>query len=198
MKRRLLENSPPQTLLFATLFLLVGCGLGQPDVTRIVSESCDNERPNQNFDPEDFPRTNGSQGCDDDNECTEGQNGRCVAQYGFGSPKRYCNYDECFDDGDCKTKEACSCGKNRHTFYSKGRADENVCVPSNCRTDDDCGDQFCKPDHGYSGADDRVFGYYCTTRSDECRNDLDCQIAGGRSRCTVSGGSHWSCMGGDG
>lgn len=181
-------------LLLVTVFILFSCD-DEPDLTRNSPEVCDDERPNQTFNPANVPTTNGNPVyCDSDSDCTEGLNGRCVGQ--LGASTRYCDYDECFNDDDCGSDQACSCGKDLHENFSASRSDANSCVVAECRTNDDCGDEFCKPDHGdIIAVGDRVRAFYCTTENDECRNDSDCSE---RSRCTFGDGK-WFCRnGGDG
>ncbi len=187
------------TMIYIAALIFASCGTEDPgiapisrtspDITRTSPEVCDNERPNQNFDPVNSPpSTNG--GCDSDAKCTEGLNGRCLLDSNFG---RECTYDGCFNDDDCGTDTVCSCGQDRHSDSKFGRADENVCVSAACRTNEDCGDEFCKPNSGqcHEGRG-RVSQYFCTTENDECRNDSDCSDD---LICSFSPDlKHWRCV----
>ncbi|MEO1272744.1 MAG: hypothetical protein AAFX99_32045, partial [Myxococcota bacterium] len=90
---------------------------------------------------------------------------------GYGS---YCRYPECASDDDCPSDSICVCpGSPEGT---SGRHDDPpmpYCSrPGNCRVDADCG-----PDHRcmafYNGFTIDV-AFYCTSDSDTCRTDMDC------------------------
>jgi len=123
-----------------------------------ISEVCDNESFNPKF----------STACSKDADCTSGPNGRCRLQYHFDISERFCTYDACFSDEDCGSLGTCSCGSDNNIDIASGRADENACVVSNCKTNSDCGDYYCKPNQYpcQDFHDTKTLGYFCTTEND--------------------------------
>ena len=140
--------------------------LDVPLTHRAAAATCDNVRsdvaPNV---PADAPQAS----CTSHDNCTAGDNGRCVGNSHDGW---YCTYDECFEDADC-AGFVCECGGGF-------RADNNVCLrEGNCLTDSDCGPgATCSPTLGDCGNYSGVVGYYCHTAADECVDDRDCVPAG--------------------
>jgi len=132
----------------------------------------------------------GSMGCQSDDECTEGTNGRCL-------PNRFqneCSYDDCFADSDCGGG-ACLCRGARGGVGSYGA---NQCVGGNCGTDADCGPGgYCSPSLGDCGDYGGVVGYYCRTCEDECLDDSDCteetSVFGGGYCAYNPAVGHWAC-----
>ena len=123
--------------------------------------------------------------CTADSDCTDGTNGRCTIT-GNGGP--HCTYDECTTSTDCATGKSCACGDvNQYSF--------NVCVPSNCRTDADCGaNGYCSPtlDFTCGTYGGEYTGVYCHTAQDQCTNDSDC--GGTNGRCSYNPEtSRWEC-----
>jgi len=122
-------------------------------------------------------------GCSSDEECGDGDNGRCSIDHDV----RHCTYDECFEDDDCPTGTACACnvGPN-HT---------NQCVTAMCTRDADCGGFACGLSRSCGGGSGRVGPpeeFRCHTALDECTADADC---GGPTRFCRWGGTdstgHW-------
>jgi len=109
--------------------------------------------------------------CAVDSDCSDGQNGRCVAVSPNAGYCSVCSYDVCFADADCQTGGPCDC---RATF---GGA--NVCAAGNCQVDADCGPGgYCSNSlaacPGYSTSSGWAVGYYCRTPHDSCVEDTDC------------------------
>lgn len=125
--------------------------------------------------------------CRTDEECTSGRNGRC-SRIGFNSAR--CTYDECRVDADCPDRAVCACDEG---WFS--RAD--VCLPSNCRVDADCGPKgWCSPSTENCQGLSHVVGYFCRTRDDECREDVDCPAVDPRTPgyCRFDAARRrWSC-----
>jgi hypothetical protein len=154
-----------------------------PKVHRAAATSCPTTRdPGSASAPPEFMNK-----CTSDAECTAGKNGRC---YGSLSAN-ICTYDECFSDADCKAA-VCDC---RNTG-SLGLI--NKCFPGNCRTDADCGNNYCSPSAttlpaGCTGPTLGSYGYFCHTTSDECIDDADCGDA--VTRCLFDPEVvHWMCI----
>lgn len=117
--------------------------------------------------------------CSRDDECTKGVHGRCVMH---GHAASHCSYDACMSDGDCAAGKTCAC-----------QDDGNRCVPSNCRTDAECGGLGCSPTearscNSYGG----IIGYYCHTKKDSCTDQSDC---GAHSSCDYEpSAGRWVCV----
>jgi hypothetical protein len=124
--------------------------------------------------------------CLNDTWCTAGVNGRCYQEECDCAPA--CTYDTCATDSDC-AQGVCACGA---PVPNEGRL-PNVCVPSNCYVDANCGDGgYCSPSPHTGCGPWVIAGYYCHTPQDECTNDDQC--AG--SLCTWAGNlSKWVCTG---
>ncbi len=133
-------------------------------------------------------------GCGSDSECTAGTNGRCIVN---GNAGPHCTYDECASSADCTAANtSCACG-------DIDPSSNNVCVPSNCKVDTDCGaNGYCSPSYGSCGTYGGEYGgIYCHTANDQCTNDTDCTDAGSGA---VSGGpgycafdteaAKWTCQ----
>jgi hypothetical protein len=106
--------------------------------------------------------------CHLDSDCTAGTNGRCS---GNGHDGCNCTYDTCTSDANCPSGTLCACRNP-----SRNDQGANVCLPSNCRVDADCGPGgYCSPsfDPG-CGAYSGVTGWFCHTAADTCTNDSDC------------------------
>lgn len=193
------------TAFAAGLTLLVACGgntagtgtgadggptggpFGVPTLHIPAGTSCRTTRPAGN-EPNGYtcPDAGFSGCCSSDAECTDGQNGRCTIT-GNGGP--HCTYDECTTSNDCATGKSCGCGDvNQYSF--------NTCVPSNCRTDADCGaNGYCSPtlDFTCGTYGGEYTGVYCHTPKDQCMNDSDCGNAT-NARCSYNPeSSRWEC-----
>jgi hypothetical protein len=177
--------------------LASGCGddddtenprtLEEPENHRPVAVACPQERASME------PATRGEDepplvGCEFDSDCTEGDNGRCTPVN--RSSEYECTYDTCFEDADCNG-EICACRQ-------AGSIAVNFCMPGNCQTDADCGDDgYCSPSQGDCGSYLGTIGYFCRTLDDECLNDSDCTgdgNSGGPGYCMFSqSADHWIC-----
>jgi hypothetical protein len=121
--------------------------------------------------------------CTVDADCTNGKNGRCVAQHGT-----YCTYDTCYSDAECESGAACLCS----TPGGRG----NRCGELGCRVDADCPGSWCSPTFGTCGGFSGVIGYACHSNADECIDDSDCgdPIGVGAPYCAFSPMvGHWLC-----
>lgn len=136
--------------------------------------------------------------CSEHDDCTSGENGRCV---GNSKDGQYCTYDTCFTDEDCSDQQLdflATPGEYAVCVCEGGLfSDNNRCVPANCRTDADCPDGgICSPSRAYCGAD-AVAGYYCHSCDDECYTDADCGGSGGPNEryCFFDAGNtrRWTC-----
>jgi hypothetical protein len=156
-----------------------------------------NHRPFAPVCPSDRPAFNCSltgpfPGCHADGDCTSGVNGRCA---GNGHDGCNCSYDTCTNDADCAANQLCAC---RNTWHY-GALGPNVCLPSNCRVDSDCGPNgFCSPSLDPTcGSFIGVTGWYCHTASDTCTNDDDCAVLDGGYFKPFCGYrpevGHWAC-----
>jgi hypothetical protein len=93
-----------------------------------------------------------------------------------------CAFDQCLTDADCPSG-VCACSSN----YYGGNAlyHPNLCVPSNCHVDSDCGaGGYCSPSRGYCG----VFeGFYCHQPADTCVDPTaDCASCSGTNACVYT------------
>jgi len=146
---------------------------------RAVAEACDRERP-----PGNVNNDVGAQ-CSADEDCTDGENGRCIQHR-----ETLCTYDGCFDDGACDGF-ACEC-------EGGWGSDHNICLrQGNCLVDADCGEGgYCSPSLGDCGDYGGTVGYFCHTPQDECIDDADCggMPGSGGSYCRFNPAvGHWSC-----
>jgi hypothetical protein len=158
----------------------------EPKLHRPMSELCDDARPAGSvFDP-----TGGA--CASDNECSAGDNGRCVQNF---SGKTFCSYDECSLDADCGSAGVCGC-RNPASFSA------NVCFHGSCRLDADCGaGGYCSPSAVEIGSSCNMgispgsVGYFCHTAMDQCVDDADCSTTP-EGVCLFSVDQmRWSCFG---
>jgi len=88
-----------------------------------------------------------------------------------------CSFDACLTDSDCPSHHVCACSSDY--YGGNGEYHANVCVPSNCQVDSDCGATgYCSPTVDAScGSRSGVVGYYCHGADDDCTNDSDCSGA---------------------
>lgn len=171
-------------LTFALLSFLIGCTASSnrvPERHRVEGVMCDSEREVSVVDTS-------LDGCDAHEECTEGNDGRCVpvTDEPPGPSRNECTYDACAGDSDCDSGP-CRCG------FAAGA---NRCFQGNCQVDADCGESgFCSPSYG-DCYDRRVVGYFCHTPEDHCTNDSDCterdSSSDTQSYCLFAGSS-WRC-----
>ena len=171
------------------MLLLAACDCGSShtvDASTFVdarfSRVCaDGERPHESV-------TDPTAPCSSDEECTDGDQGRCSRVEGRAFA---CTYDECDADADCGAGRLCGCGV--------GWMGQDRCLPDRC--DGECGDLDCAPSWGCNGpngayADESARIFACHTPEDECRTDADCP---GSEFCTrgpfVSEPlfDHWEC-----
>ena len=164
-----------------------GVSSHEPAVHRASAVACDHTRPS---DEPNVPDAGFTQ-CHTNAECTQGENGRCTANGHIGGWN--CSYDLCFVDSDCPTAsggepELCECGI---------QADNNVCLPGNCRVDADCGNGgFCSPSLGSCGNYSGFEAYHCHTQADECMDDSDCgpnASPSGAYCAFIPAVGHWQC-----
>jgi len=88
----------------------------------------------------------------------------------------HCSYDFCLTDADCGADEACVCGSS----YDY----PNVCVPTGCHVDSDCGDGgYCSLSRTGLGSCG-ITGFHCHTPNDTCVNADDC--CGGAPLCVYA------------
>jgi hypothetical protein len=149
--------------------------------------------------------------CQRDAECSDGEQGRCLASRFPCFPA--CSYDTCSTDDDCPDHEPCSCRDSATALLP------NHCLTEgNCRIDADCGTGgYCSPSlleglcvctsvdycavvdptntctttGSCSCGDSCGHDYYCHTPSDECLNDSDCEDG---ARCGFDlAHRHWIC-----
>lgn len=181
---------PASFLAFALFF--GGCGDaslaigGDPDmrqprepiVHRAVASACTSARPPYSGPGDLYPNQSYVK-CRSDADCTEGTNGRCTGDPhdGWG-----CTYDQCTTDAECPTGTLCDC----RSPWRKGSAagdGPTRCLPTDCRTDADCGvSGYCSPSFDSCGAYSGVVRWACHTAKDTCVTDADCaDVDGGTS-----------------
>jgi hypothetical protein len=126
-------------------------------------------------------------GCAVDEDCTDGDYGRCVLQNIGGLLDGGwcgCTYG-CADDADCGDDRVCACGgADEGTEYPAG----SRCIPAQCELPEDCATGRC----ALGSADDGCsisFKTACTTPQDTCVSDDDCPNYG---TCFPSSES-WQC-----
>jgi hypothetical protein len=154
------------------------CG-SVPQKHRAAGVSCDHVRPATD------PTDGGNGTCHSDNECTDGEDGRCLNQ-GFAAP-RACSYDACFVDLDCSAKSSCEC----RDALNNGA---NTCLPGDCHVDADCAEcGFCSPSPGGCTPFIGTEGYYCHKPADECTDDADCAAKPGTACNHSLTLGHWVC-----
>ncbi len=119
--------------------------------------------------------------CSADADCKAEKNGRCTS-------KGTCTYDECYLDSDCK-KGVCMCEEyGKRGYYCLEAGD--------CRTDEDCGDDYCSPTFDLTcGPYHGVIAHRCHTPDDKCQNDEDCRKDGQSfGYCAFHPEvGHWAC-----
>ena len=148
---------------------------------RPVANPCDRERPQGTGHGNDI----GFGECSLDEECVDGENGRCSQHRDI-----QCTYDACFDDSACGGY-ACEC-------EGGWGADHNICLrQGNCLVNADCGDGgYCSPSFGDCGSYSGTVGYFCHTPQDECIDDADCggEPGGFGNYCKFNPAvGHWTC-----
>jgi hypothetical protein len=126
-------------------------------------------------------------GCDVDDDCVGGTNGRCVGDSPNAGYCDVCSYDVCFSDADCTGAGPCDCRSSRGA---------NVCSAGNCRVDADCGaGGYCSPSlsscPGYPDLQAKS-GFYCHLPKDECFDDSDCEQS--QPNICRYDGTEWRCM----
>ncbi len=158
-----------------------GPSIREPLRHRPVAEACDRERPAGNG----VGNDRDSVECNADEDCADGENGRCIQHRDV-----QCTYDSCFDDSACGGF-ACEC-------EGGWGSDHNICLnQGNCLVNADCGEGgYCSPSLGDCGDYGGTVGYFCHTPEDECIDDADCGGASGESDnyCKFNPAvGHWTC-----
>jgi hypothetical protein len=102
----------------------------------------------------------------------------------------------CTTNADCASDATCACAGTVRAWA--GVSEGNVCIPSNCRTDADCGSGYCSPTVSSDcGSFYGTAGFYCHTCDDTCENDSDCAAQTTNSPsgyCAYdSTVGHWAC-----
>jgi hypothetical protein len=160
-----------------------------PKVHRATAEMCTGQPPPA-ADVLFFPFNDaGSSECRINSDCVNGLNGRCSLRVSPIRTDLHCTYDDCLADTDCNS--VCQCGRDRAPY-------KHYCVTANCRTDSDCGNEYCSPTVPFGcGKLYPYNGYYCHTSADECVDDSDCPEAGpgsGSPYCAYDPVvNHWAC-----
>lgn len=154
---------------------------------RAAETACDRDRmrpPGDELRPNEVANL-----CSSDDDCSAGQNGRCIR-----FSRLECTYDACFSDDACATGGPCEC--------DQGKGKTNVCGAGNCQADGDCPESgFCSPSpHSCVGF--RPDGYYCHTCKDECVNSSDCPAIAPKDNRSFTPicyydtqKAHWACGG---
>jgi len=109
--------------------------------------------------------------CDEDADCSAVPGGYCAKRIDDAR----CEYHGCLTDTDCPAGERCACAPYDGL---------NACVPADCTRDADCEGGRCRLEYGCYGA---LLGYGCSTRTDACGSDLDCNP--GSEDCHAPGAS---------
>jgi hypothetical protein len=128
--------------------------------------------------------------CEQDGDCTAGENGRCIWPFGG---ENLCMYDECVEDQDCGGASVCAC-----------RVDDsfgmNRCFHGNCVVDADCGEGgYCSPSAVHvspscmEGISPGSIGFFCHTAGDECTDDPDCGDPQGFACLFQVESARWEC-----
>jgi len=152
-----------------------GMCIDLPPGDRVAPITCSSCRPTG-------PEPTGIGGaCSMHSDCTADANGRCV----IGMAGTYCDYDECFVDGDCDADELCSCDGS----YGGGG---NRCVPANCRVGSDCTSGVCSPSYSCLLGGPPT-GWYCRTAADTCVDETGCAAISGRRCAFNTGMGLWEC-----
>ncbi len=154
--------------------------LREPQKHRAVAEACPMDRPVVNVQDD-----MGEGSCSANEDCDEGDNGRCVNSRGGNM----CSYDLCFEDSDCESMGAGVCDCRADNAF-----EANVCRRGDCRVDSDCGDGgYCSPSFGSCGYYSGVVAYYCHTPQDECVDDADCDENTGAYCAFDTQRGLWAC-----
>jgi hypothetical protein len=156
----------------------------EPKVHRAEAVACDGVRAT--LDPNILAGQEALASCQQNEDCTEGVNGRCT---GNGHDGWQCTYDLCTTDSDCGNGKVCSC-------EGGFRTDNDVCIATTCNVDADCGDNFCSPSLGDCGHFDKFVTYACHTPEDECIDDEDCTAGSEALPATCrfqQSVGHWKC-----
>ena len=112
--------------------------------------------------------------CRADEDCTEGDQGRCSRSGDTGAFG--CTYDCCYEPSDCPSWLRCACGV--------GPQQHNACLLADCTGPEDCGDFACDVSWGCEGPGQIGDGnaqFRCHTALDACQSDADCPA---RQFCT--------------
>ncbi len=131
--------------------------------------------------------------CNGDVSCTNGMNGRCVAE---GISLCHCSYDDCRSDSDCLAGSLCDCRDEWVRGFPEG---PNRCLPSDCRIDSDCGaGGYCSPSlDPQCGTFSGITLWHCHTPKDECIDDSDCAAIDGGYVTPFCAWApelgHWAC-----
>ena len=131
--------------------------------------------------PSDPPSNSSADACRVQSDCVkQGKNGHCVFDHHLGS--NACEYDQCLSDSDCNGG-ACLCADSSND----GSRFTNACLPAECRTDADCGqDGFCVLAFTACSLD----GYYCSRPTDACSPSRACA----EGQCVYDTDNHaWLC-----
>jgi len=129
----------------------------------------------------------GDAGCQSDDQCTAGTQGRCLEFHG-GPAICECTYDECVHDATCPSGKTCACHGSPYAYGG------NACIQGDCRVDADCGAQgFCSPSLGPMSCG-LLSGYYCHTNVDQCTDDGDCAAQGGAACMFSTTSKRWECV----
>jgi hypothetical protein len=175
------------TRFLALALVLTACQSSpeEPELHRAEAAVCNAGRPTWTVEP---ISTYGSyepveEACAEHSDCIDGDDGRCTVKYGRPGAYLQCTYTECLTDDDCAG--VCECAGADEQAH-------NTCLPAgNCKTDGDCGDDYCSPSVGSCGPGWGLLGHFCHTSRDECRDDSDCD---GNGYCAFDEvEEHWVC-----
>ena len=106
--------------------------------------------------------------CDADEDCTEGEQGRCSR---LGSDTFGCTYDSCYEPSGCPSWLRCACGV--------GPQEHNACLGADCMGPEDCAGFACDVSWGCEGPGhigDGNAQFRCHTALDVCQSDADCPV----------------------
>ena len=109
-------------------------------------------------------------------------------------------YDDCMSDADWGDNAMCACD-NGNTSHPTASASRNRCIPSNCRTDADCGAGSRCLTETATSCDMKITARFCSTPSDLCSPELiggtgddECGDYGSQWYCEYSRTEgHWAC-----
>jgi len=129
----------------------------------------------------------GDAGCEGDNSCTAGTNGRCIGPPG-GPAICGCTYDQCLHDTDCAASKTCACHDSPYLWG------DNACTQGDCRIDANCGVAgFCSPSLSPASCY-LLSGFYCHTALDQCTDDTDCATQSGQGCMYSPAHARWECQ----